>query len=308
MNVSRRVALALGAGGARGLAHIGILEQLEKAGVKIDYIAGSSIGAIVGALYCLYGNIEQVKKKIKEVLEDKDLTRGWEQFVPVRPDENDSQAGRIFDELKSFVSRQFLKLAIVSKASLASKEDLMRPLEKLFGDYTVDDLKIPFSACTVDLFSGKELYLHAGKLSEMLYCSSAIPGVFPPHEMDDMLLADGSISDLVPVEGIPDGHRYVIIAVDFGPGTDLRTKLERGIDMLMRSDELARIKLNNLILNKADLVIAPDVSEFHWAEFSRYDEIVQLGRDVSVHIHNDLKKIWKREDKQKIPWYRRLFA
>lgn len=308
MNVSRRVALALGAGGARGLAHIGILEQLEKAGVKIDYIAGSSIGSIVGALYCLYGNIEQVKKKIKEVIGDKELTRGWEQFVPVRPDEKDSQAGRIFDELKSFVSRQFLKLAIVSKASLASKEDLMRPLEKLFGDYTADDLKIPFSACTVDLVSGKELYLHSGKLSEMLYCSSAIPGVFPPQKMDDMLLADGSISDLVPVEGIPDGYRYVIIAVDFGTGTDLRTKLERGIDMLMRSDELARIKLNNLILNKADLVIAPDVSEFHWAEFSRYDEIVQLGRDVSVHIHNDLEKIWKRDKKQKMPWYRRLFT
>lgn len=308
MNVSRRVALALGAGGARGLAHIGIIRQLEKAGIGIGYIAGSSIGSIVGALYSLYADIEQVEKKIKEVIEDKELRKGWQGFVPVRPDEDDSNPGRLFDELKAFVSRQFVKLAIVSKPSLASKEDLMRPLEKLFGEHTADDLKIPFSSCTVDLVSGKEIYLHSGRLSEIVYCSSAIPGVFPPFKMGDMLLADGSISDLVPVEGIPDSNKYTTIAVDFGPGTYLRTSLDKGIDLLMRSDELARKKLNDLILEKADLVIAPDVSDIHWAEFSRYDEIVQLGEDVSVHIHRELERIWKRRGKQKLPWYKRLFA
>lgn len=308
MNVSRRVALALGAGGARGLAHVGILERLEKAGVKIDYISGSSIGSIVGALYCLYGDIKQVEKKIKEVIQDKELSKGWEGFVPVRPDNDGPEAGRLFDEFKAFVSRQFLKLAIISKPSLASRKDLMRPLERLFGNYTADDLKIPFSACTVDLVSGKELYLHAGKLSEMVYCSSAIPGVFPPFKMDDMLLGDGSISDLVPVEGVPDGNKYIIIAVDFGPGTNLSTGLDKGIDLLMRSDELARMKLNNLILEKADIVIAPDVSDFHWAEFARYDEIVQAGREASANIHSELKKIWKREGRRKTPWYKRLFA
>jgi NTE family protein len=308
MNVPRKIALALGAGGARGLAHVGILEQLEKAGVKIDYIAGSSIGSIVGALYCLYADIRQVEKKIKEVLEDKELKKGWEGFVPVRPDNDESEPGRLFDELKAFVSRQFLKLAIVSKQSLTSADTLMLPLERLFGEHTADDLKIPFSACTVDLVSGKELYLHAGRLSEIVYCSSAIPGVFPPFKMNDMLLADGSISDLVPVEAIPDRHKYIVIAVDFGPGTNPRTSLDHGIDLLMRSDELARKKLNDLVLEKADMVIAPDVSGFHWAEFSRYDEIVQLGRDVSVNIHADIKKLWKPEGGEKTPWYKRVFT
>jgi NTE family protein len=307
-SVSKRVALALGAGGARGLAHVGILEQLEKAGVEIDYIAGSSIGSIVGALYCLYADTRKVEKKIKEVLQDDELRKGWEGFVPARPEDDKSEAGRIFDELKAFVSRQFLKIAIVSKPSLASKADLMRPLERLFGNYSADDLKIPFSACTVDLLSGKELYLQSGKLSEIVYCSSAIPGVFPPFKMDDMLLADGSISDLVPVEAIPDAHKYFIIAVDFGPGTNLRTRLDRGIDLLMRSDELARKKLNDLILEKANMVIAPDVTDFHWAEFSRYDEIVQLGREVSKNIHADLKKLWMKSEKKKTPWYKRIFV
>lgn len=306
--ISRKIALALGAGGARGLAHVGILEKLEKAGIKIDYIAGSSVGAIVGALYCLYADIGQVERKIKEVIEDKDLKKGWEGFVPVHPEDDKSEAGRLFDELKAFVNRQFLKLAIVSKPSLAGIDDLMLPMERLFGEHTTDDLKIPFSACTVDLVSGKELYLHAGRLSEIVYCSSAIPGVFPPFKMGDMLLADGSISDLVPVEAIPDGDKHFIIAVDFGPGTNLRTTLDRGIDLLLRSDELARKKLNDLILEKADMVIAPDVTGFHWAEFSRYDEIVQLGRDTAVNIDAQLKKIWSQERNDKAPWYKRIFT
>ncbi|NIS14828.1 MAG: hypothetical protein GWN00_00475, partial [Aliifodinibius sp.] len=90
----------------------------------------------------------------------------------------------------------------------------------------------------------------------------------------DMLLADGSISDLVPVEAIPNRDEYIIIAVNFGPGTFMRTNLDRGLDVLMRSDELARIKLNKMILEKANLVISPDVAHFHWAEFARYEEII----------------------------------
>ncbi|MBD3218670.1 MAG: hypothetical protein GF310_10365 [candidate division Zixibacteria bacterium] len=306
--ISKKIALTLGAGGARGLAHIGILEEIEKSGIGIDFVAGSSIGALIGALYCLYGNVDDVKSSLNEYLTDEAYRKKWDSFVPRDHDENHKKKGHLFDELRIFINRQYLRLAVMTKKSLAKEEDLSEPLEELFGDKTTNDLKIPFSACSVDLISGRELYLNSGKLSEIVYCSSAIPGIFPPFERDGMLLADGSISDLVPVEAVPDHDEYLIIAVDFGPGRFLRNKLDRGMDILMRADELARIKLNKMILKEADLVISPDVSDFHWAEFSEYEEIIKIGREAASEAHEKIAYLAEQNSARVQPWYKRAFG
>ncbi len=306
--VAKKIALTLGAGGARGLAHIGILEEIEKSGIDIDFVAGSSIGALIGALYCLYGNVDDVKSSLNDYLTDEAYRKKWDSFVPQNHDENHKKKGHLFDELRIFINRQYVRLAVMTKKSLAKDEDLSQPLKELFGDKTTDDLKIPFSACSVDLISGRELYLNSGKLSEIVYCSSAIPGIFPPCKKGDMLLADGSISDLVPVEAVPDHDEYLIIAVDFGPGRFLRTNLDRGMDILMRADELARIKLNKMVLREADLVIAPDVSDYHWAEFSKSEEIIKIGREAAFEAHEKIISLTEQYAAKVLPWYRRAFG
>jgi NTE family protein len=306
--VSKKIALALGAGGARGLAHIGILEEIQKSGINIDFVAGSSIGAMIGALYCLHASAADVREHLKKFLTNEELQKKWDSFVPRHQNEDGGKKGHLFDELRMFINRQYLKVAVMTKKSLASRQDLMEPLEQIFDGKTTDDLKIPFAACTVDLLSGKELYLDSGKLANIVYCSSAIPGIFPPCENGDLLLADGSISDLVPVEAIPNRDEYLTIAVNFGPGTFLRTNLDRGLDVLMRSDELARIKLNRMILEKADLVISPDVAHFHWAEFARYEEIIDIGRKAASRAHEDIMALAEADKKKTGPWYRRMFG
>jgi NTE family protein len=306
--VSKKIALALGAGGARGLAHIGILEEIERSGIRIDFVAGSSIGAMIGALYCLHGNAADVREHLKEFLTNEELQKKWDSFVPHNHNDDGKKKGHLFDELRMFINRQYLKVAVMTKKSLASREDLMNSLEQIFAGKTTDDLKIPFAACSVDLLSGDELYLDSGKLADIVYCSSAIPGIFPPCEKGDMLLADGSISDLVSVEAIPNHDEYIIIAVNFGPGTFMRTNLDRGLDVLMRSDELARIKLNKMILEKANLVISPDVAHFHWAEFARYDEIIVIGREAASSTHEDIMALVETDQKVRRPWYRRIFG
>ncbi|HEQ98217.1 MAG TPA: patatin-like phospholipase family protein [candidate division Zixibacteria bacterium] len=306
--ISKKIALALGAGGARGLAHIGILEEIERSGIKIDYVAGSSIGAMIGALYCLYGNAGDVRRHLAEFLTDEELQKKWDSFVPCHKNENGKRKVHLLEELRGFINRQYVRLAVMTKKSLAREDDLMDPLEQIFEDKTTDDLKIPFSACSVDLISGNELYLNSGKLSELVYCSSAIPGIFPPCKKGDLLLADGSISDLVPVDAVPDHDEYIIIAVNFGPGTFLRTNLDSGLDILMRADELARIKLNKMILEEADLVISPDVSNFHWAEFSRYEEIIEIGRQAASNAHEDIMAFAETGQVKIKPWYKRAFG
>lgn len=301
-----KVALALGAGGARGLAHIGVIESLEDVGLKIDYIAGSSIGAVIGALYCHRANISEVKTNLIELLEDDTLHKKWEAFVPRKAEENNSRAGKIIEDLRAYINNQYLKFAVITKKSLAKQEDLMDPLKMLFGDLKVSDLKIPFSATTVDLKSGQEIYLSEGRLTDILYASSAIPGIFPPLEKDGLILADGSITDLVPVAQAVSQDHHKVIAVDFGPGKPLKQEYDKGLDILMRADELARIKLNNLTLEQADLVISPEVADFHWAEFSNYKEIIKQGHEAAFAMLDELVQLKSSLTPEQKSWFKKL--
>jgi NTE family protein len=301
----KKIALALGAGGARGLAHIGVLEYLSENGVEIDYIAGSSIGSIIGALYSLSLDILQVQDKIVSLIEDEDVCKKWENFVPRRNNDHLSKPIQFFEELRSFIGNQYLKMAVVTRKSLAKRDDLWDPLEKLFGSTSFGSLKIPFSAVTVDLISGQELYLTEGNLTEMMYSSAAIPGIFPPLEKNGMLLADGSISDLCPVHGTPNREEYIVIAVNLGHGVFLDGDLSKGVDVLMRADEIARIKLNKMILKDADLIITPKVGDYHWADFGHYDDIIRLGREAAIGVEDQVARILMN-DQTEPGWFKRI--
>jgi NTE family protein len=301
----KKIALVLGAGGARGLAHIGVIEYLAQAGIKIDFVGGSSIGAVIGALYCREGDINAVWEKVLEYLGDDELVKKWEGLVPRREQNHKSRPGQFIEDLRTFIGKQYIKFAVITKPSLAGKRDLMEPLEHLFGDAVAEDLKIPFIACAVDLLTGQELHLKNGRLTDIVYASSAIPGIFPPLERNGMLLADGSISALVPVEAVPDRDEYFIIAVDFGPGSFLKGVLDKGVDILLRSDELARIKLNRLIVQKADFIISPTVDMYHWAEFSHYKEIMKLGYEAAQRSGERLKNMLARGGEIRLSWWRR---
>ena len=286
-----KFALALGAGGARGLAHLGVIESLLDCGISIDYVTGSSIGAIIGALYCHRGDLDQVRTHALELINDPKMGKKWEVFAARKDQSKNSRAGKVIEDIRIFINNQYLKIAVVTKKSLAKQSDLMDPLKILFGDLTTADLKIPFSACTVDLKSGKELYLDQGKLTDIVYASSAIPGIFPPLERDGMLLADGSVTDLVPVEIARQQPDHSVIAVDFGPGQLFRGDYSKGVDIMMRADELARIKLNDIILQNADVVISPQVDDFHWAEFNEYENIIRLGREAVLEVRDQIEAL-----------------
>jgi NTE family protein len=304
----KKIALILGAGGARGLCHIGIIEKLLEADISIDYIAGSSIGAIIGGYYALTGDIDLTQKRIIELIEDKNLRKGWQGFVPRRNDNDDKpNAGKLIEELRHYITRQYQKFAVFTKSSLASQKDLMNPLRELFEDKSTLDLKINFCATAVDLISGKEIHACDGKLAEIIYASSAIPGIFPPLETSGMLLSDGSISDLVPVDVVPQDENYVTIAVFCGIDPRAEKDYTRGLNILLRADELARRKLNQLILEKADLVIAPDVEDYHWSEFNRYEEIIEKGRKASIAETENIVRLIAPAAKKPV-WWKRMFG
>lgn len=159
------VAVALGGGAARGLSHIGILRVLEREGVKIRAVAGTSIGAIVGGLYCA-GRLDEYEEYI----------RGMD-------------------------ARGMLRLLdpVMKKAGLLGGNRVMKKLYEILGERELGELQVPFTAVATDLHTGEEVRLHSGDLVEAMRASMAIPGVFTPVRLENRWLVDGGVSMPVPV-------------------------------------------------------------------------------------------------------------
>jgi NTE family protein len=175
----KRVALALGSGGARGYAHIGVIEELRERGYDIVGIAGSSMGALVGGL--------QAAGKLDDFAE-------W---------------------AKSLTQRAILRLLDpkISAAGVLRAEKILDAVRDILGEVTIEELPIPFTAVSTDLLSGKSVWLQRGPVDAAIRASIAIPGVIVPHVLDGRLLADGGILDPLPMAPIAAVNADLTIAV-----------------------------------------------------------------------------------------------
>jgi NTE family protein len=177
------VGIALGAGGARGLAHIGVLRALMEADVRIDALVGTSSGALVGAMYAA-GQLENFEARMRELQWNEVLAL----FDPVWPRSGLISGSRILDKLASTL-----------------------------GQWRIEDLAIPFAAVTVDLVTGDEIVIREGRVLDAIRASISIPGVFVPVAQNGRLLADGALCNPVPVSALADMGTDVCLAVNLFP-------------------------------------------------------------------------------------------
>lgn len=268
------VGLALGSGGARGLAHAGVLQALEEAGVRPQVVVGTSMGSIVGGLYAQDPTPSRVWQRLLAYVEDPDFASYWAPFVPRDESELREPGGRlagIFD----FMQRKLIAVKTVTRPHQQDAERLRGPLTNLFGPVDFADLEIPFAAVALDLISGEKVVFTEGPVVEGVYASSAIPAIFPPLEMPGRVVVDGGGPFRVPVDACRELGADVVIAVDIPAFED--THLGTGLDMILRSNTVARQRLNEFVLLGADFVIRPDVTDYHWADFANGAEARDRG-------------------------------
>jgi len=281
--------LALGSGGARGLAHAGVLQVLEDAGLQPDVIAGTSMGAIVGGLYAEYPNAAVTWKRLLSYVNDADFASSWSAFISKESGGNHlaiEPPGRLQGFI-DFVQRKVIAVKTVTRPYLQERERLNRPLENLFQCRYFSDLKIPFAAVAVDLVSGQRVVFRSGSLIAGIYASSCIPAIFPPREKDGQVIIDGGGSFRVPVEACRDLGADLVVAVDI-PAFE-ETRFATGLDIILRSNTIARRRLKNFVLTTADLVIRPDVDDFHWADFSAGEECRARGMEATQKVLPELQ-------------------
>lgn len=176
----RKLGLALGSGASRGLAHIGVVKALDEAGIKVDYIAGSSIGALVGASYAA-GTIEQFHAFLSTV--------DWKVIT-------------------SYLDFNF------PQKGLIEGNRIINLIRELLPDADIADLDPPFCAIATNLASGEEVKLRSGNLVEAIRASISLPGIFNPFQIDDNYLVDGGLVNPLPTDVVRDMGADVVIAVD----------------------------------------------------------------------------------------------
>ncbi len=283
-----KIGLVLGGGGALGLAHIGVLQELEKLQIPVDYIGGTSMGAVVAGMYASGMPPDEMERQFTtmdwwEVLKD----RSSYQFLDYRKKLDD----------KRFMGMEFgLKdRKVMFSPGVAHGQKLNNVLETFTINSTgitdFDQLNIPYRAIATDLRSGTSVVLKSGNLAKAMRASMAVPGAFTPVRMDGMVLVDGGILNNIPVEVVKAMGADIIIAVDVGVTSteksaesdfhSLGSVVGRTYSLMQRPDQKKQLAL-------ADLVIAPDLPGLSASQFQRTKEIIPPGRKAAEQLRGQL--------------------
>jgi len=292
-----KIGIALGEGGERLFVHIGVLKALEKEGIEIDCIAGTSAGAIVGGLYALWKDTNKVEK----FLLDFDFTRFYNyqiKDIELR-DIGESIFLLFFWELgKDKIEPGWL-------LGLMDGKEIRNEIDRLTNWATFEhDLKIPFKTLATDLVKGEKVIFEQGRISNAIAASLSIPGTFRPFEWEGKILVDGGIVEVVPIETARTLGADFVIAVSVSSSLKKKYEFNNAVEILFRSDEITSNYLRRLQLSFADVVITPKVGRFHWSDFSKPEKCIREGEIAAQSSILEIKK--KLKQKRGI-WWKRLF-
>lgn len=254
-----RIGLALGSGGSRGLAHIGVLKMLEQNNIKIDCIAGTSIGAMIGGFYSA-GIDTQALEKIA-------LDTNWRMIF-------------------SLVDPHL-------KQGLIGGEKIKKFIEKQVGKKMIENCQIPFTAVATDIKTGEIAHLNNGSLSQAIRASISIPLVFKPVKIGTKMLADGGLSAPVPVAAVRQMGADIVIAINLDKHYYEDTWKPKLLGIAQNSLDILRHHLALENSKGADIIINIDAGKNYWYQFLNGQDKITTGEKAALEILPELKKLIK---------------
>lgn len=285
------VGLVLSGGGAKGLAHIGALKIIEEAGVKIDYIGGTSMGAIVGALYAAGYSSHQ----LDSIFQGTNFDMLIQDHVPRR--------AKTFYE-KEYDERYVLTLPfngfnISFPSGLSRGQNLYNMISRLThhlkGEKDFANFPIPFFCVATDLETGEEIILDSGSLPQAVSASSAIPTLFSPVLVDGRLYTDGGVLNNYPVEELRKRGAEIIIGVDVQDSLRGREDLKSVFDVLTQISNFSTVHNMKEKSGKTDVYILPPINPYSIMSFDRGRRIIDIGAKAAEKHRAELKNIATRQ-------------
>ncbi len=290
MRKGRRLGLALGGGGARGFAHIGVLKILERENVRPDIIVGTSVGSIVGGALASGMTAEELEQRAYSFLES-DLFKSSE--LKAMGDAESGAEKRLSSRIQNYFMTKIRLASALYKPGILPPEDMEEFINYFIPDIDIEETAIPFRAVATDLRSGECVILKEGSLRRSLLASSAVPGAFPPVEMNSRQLSDGAIICTVPVGCALKEGANVVIAIAIDRDLILSSELHTAVDIYVRAGEIQGFHLEEHDLERADLVIRPELGGIHWTDFSQSRELISLGEAAAAHSLPEIRRLVK---------------
>lgn len=264
MKQHKRLGLALGSGGPRGLAHIGVIKTMRDEGISIHAIAGVSAGALVGGLYCASGSVEKLLSLTS--------TFGYREFFSV------------------FFAPTF-------SSGFVRTDKALSFLENVLGGVTIEELTIPFAAVATDIQTGEPVVIRTGSLARAIVASVSIPLLFEPSQYMGSYLVDGGVTMPVPVDVVKTMHVDRICAVNLEhyrePDESTKQEKPNAAQITSRTIDILKHKLADYTAQGADIILEPSFSfsSLDMRRFVHGNEIVDVGIHETQTIIPKLKEI-----------------
>ena len=264
----KKIGLALSGGAARGFAHIGVMDVLQKEGIPIDMIAGTSAGAVMGAVYAAG---QDTGKMIEHAMDPH-----WKKIPMIDP---------------SFPKTGFIKGRKI--------KNLLSSL--LGGNIEFSDLKIPFACVATDIDTGEEVVINSGSVPDALRASISIPGIFTIVKWEGRYLVDGGLSTPVPVNVVKQMGADFVIAVNVNPdvsnrmGKSIKVRAEAHkepniFQVMMQSIYITTYAVAHHALENADIVIEPDLANIGAGDFNKAQELITRGQQAAQNAIPEIKR------------------
>jgi NTE family protein len=257
--VEPKIGLALGSGGARGFAHLGVIKVLSDAGIPIHLIAGSSMGALVA---CFYGA--------------------------------GIDLDRLYKFSTAFKRKYFLDFTVPKMGFIQGKK--VKELIRFFTHgKNIEELSIPIAVVATDLITGEKVVFTEGPAAEAVRASISIPGIFVPEKYQGRLLVDGGVTDRVPISVAKEMGADIVIAVDVSR-VKQNAEITSIYDVIMQSIDIMQTEIINNQESTANIMIRPPVEEFSSRAFTNIEEIIKLGEEETKKLLTQIKAIieqWK---------------
>lgn len=273
-----KIALVLSGGSARALTHIGVLTELLANRIVPDMIVGTSMGAVIGALYAYYRDMRRVKETVHGLVES-DL---FLKTISIASDDHpEATQDGFFHRFLGLFRKGVYYTHSLTRPALVSEDTYLEIMTDLIPDCDLAELPIRFAAVAMDPATGEEIVITRGSLVKAVSASSAIPGILPQVEYQGRMLVDGGWLDNVPVAPAIALGAHCVLAADASLGIpELGPMPSAAIEHLFRCNEITRIRLMQHRKRHADVLITPRIGETNWSHFSCIDRCSNAGRDA----------------------------
>ncbi|MGD0275109.1 MAG: patatin-like phospholipase family protein [Syntrophales bacterium] len=291
---ARKVGLALGGGGVRGFAHVGVLKALEQNGIPIDLIVGSSAGALFGGAYACGDSPQMIKSKMDAYICSPEFQSSMIKSFGLTIVDH-APKGPI-KRIQYLIKNRYCMVKALFRPAVLPTEDFQSLINYFIPDIDIQQTLVPFRVVTTDLITGEAVVFSQGPLRQTVLASCAFPGAIEPIRQGEWILADGGIACMVPVHAAREAGADIVIAVSVDRDISNNCILNTAQDVVYRAGSIAADKLRELELQGADVVIRPQIGDMHWMDFLQLGELTRMGEDAAREAIDGIHKALRLPD------------